>query len=188
MTNKINKLRNKLNKSHTVFNRNPNFPMIYYCVGEKFAYLFDQEGGYDYNGEVAHYADNYGAKTAIAIERDMQHQDDLMNDGKIPYNPITISDVQLNADIKTRPDDTDIFLFQSKNVPYDFLDGFNSSNMQNVIDDQDSTVSALIRAHDINEAMKIFELFKNYQVDYVDKKGPWTTYQREGYPIKINNL
>ena len=175
MTNKINKLRNKLNKSHTVFNRNPNFPMIYYCVGEKFAYLFDQEGGYDYNGEVAHYADNYGAKTAIAIERDMQHQDDLMNDGKIPYNPITISDVQLNADIKTRPDDTDIFLFQS-------------TNMQNVIDDQDSTVSALIRAHDINEAMKIFELFKNYQVDYVDKKGPWTTYQREGYPIKINNL
>lgn len=188
MTSKINKLRKKLNKSHTVLNRNPNFPIIYYCVGKNFAYLLDQEGGYDYNGETAHYADDYGVKTAIAIEKDMQRQDDLMNNGKIPYNPMTISDIQMNAELKPKPDNTDIFLFQSKNVPYDFLDGFTSSNMQNVINDQDSTVSALIRAHDINEAMKIFELFKDYQVDYVDKKGTWTTYQREGYPIKINNL
>lgn len=62
-------MRKKLNKSHTVLNRNSNFPIIYYCVGEKFAYLFDQEGGYDYNCETAHYADDYGVKVAITIEK-----------------------------------------------------------------------------------------------------------------------
>lgn len=118
----------------------------------------------------------------------MQRQDDLMNDGKIPYNPITISDVQMNAELNSKPDDTDIFLFQSKNVPYDFLDGFRSSNMQNVVNDQDSAVSALIRAHDIDEATKIFEQLKNYKIDYVAEPCAWKTCQRDGYPIKIDNL
>lgn len=175
-----------MSKPHTVLNRNQNFPAIYYCIGEKFAYLFDQEGGYDYNMEVAYYADACGAKTAIEIEKDMHRQDDLMDEGKIPYTPNTFSNVQMEAEPKERPDNTNIFLFESKDVPYDYLSKmFYSLDMQNLIDNQDSTVSALIRAHDVDEAMKFFEQFKNYKVDYAKEYGTWKTYQREGLPIKI---
>lgn len=188
MSNKINKLRKKMNKPHDVLNRNPNFPVIYYCIGDRFAYLFDQEGGYDYNFEVAGDTDFYGAEKAIAIEKDMLHQDDLMNEGKIPYTPNTFSEIQMNAVPKRHPDNTDTFNFFSKNEPYDIMNGYYSNWMTNLADGQDSTVSAIIRAHNFEETLSIFEKIKNYSVDYVAKQGLWKTRQREGHPIDMNKL
>lgn len=182
------KSRRKANKPHTVLNRGQNFPIIYYCVGQQFAYLFYQEGGYDYNSETAYCADTYGIQKAIEIEKDMQRQDDLMNAGKIPYNPVTFSETQMLAKEKPQPDNTDLFLFESKRAPYAFLSNYYSDDIQNLVDNQESTSSVLIRAHNIDEATKFFEQLKNYKIDYVAEPCAWKTCQRDGYPIKIDNL
>lgn len=184
MSNKINKLRRKLNKPHRVLNRNINFPVVYFCTGDKKAYAFFQQGGYDYNAEVARYADDYGAKVAIKIEEEMHHQDDLMDTGKIPYSFATFSETQMTATLLKRPKNTDLFLFESKNAPYSVAERTQMFNSKlNLIDNQESTVSAYIRAHNINEARKIFDIFKNIKLNYQSDKGTWMTMQHDGMKI-----
>lgn len=124
-----------MSKPHVVKNRNQNFPVIYYCVGEKYSYLFTQEGGYDYNGEVAGYADIYGSQKAIEIEQDMQRQDRLMDEGKIPYTMGTFSQVQMDAKPKSRPANTETYVFESKDVPYNIMEKFTSNHMQNLVEE-----------------------------------------------------
>lgn len=184
MSNKINKLRRKLNKPHKVLNRNSNFPVLYFCTGDKKAYAFFQKGGYDYNAEVARCADNYGAEVAIKIEEEMHHQDDLMDEGKIPYSFATFSETQMNAHFLKRPENTDLFLFESKNAPYSLAEITHMVNSElNLIDNQDSTVSAYIRAHDINEARKIFDVFKNTKLNYQSDKGTWMAIPHDGMRV-----
>lgn len=184
MSNKINKLRRKFNKPHKVLNRNSNFPVLYFCTGDKKAYAFFQQGGYDYNAEVAKLADDYGTEVAIKIEKEMQHQNDLMDEGKIPYSPVTFSETQINARFLKRPENTDLFLFESKNAPYSLAGGIYMSNSElNLIDNQDSTVSAYIRAHDINEARKIFDIFKNTKLNYQSDTGTWMTIPHDGMRV-----
>lgn len=40
-----------------------------------------------------------------------------MDEGKIPYS-VTFSETQINAHFLKRPENTDLFLFESKNAPY----------------------------------------------------------------------
>lgn len=184
MSHKINKLRRKLNKPHQVLNRNSNFPVLYFCTGDKNAYVFFQQGGYDYNTEVAEYADFYGAEVAIKIEEEMHRQDDLMDEGKIPYSFATVSETQMNAILLKRPKNTNLFLFESKNAPYSVAEKIHRVDYQlNIIGNQDSIVSAYIRAHNIDEARKIFDIFKNTKIHYQSYTGTWLTMQHDGMKI-----
>ena len=187
MSIKANKLRHKFNKTHKVLNRNPNFPCFYYCVGNKYANAFVQQGGYDYNAEVASYTDDYGANVSMQIEADYHHQDDLMDKGVIPYTLMTFSEIQMTAKLKNRPEGTDLFFFESKNAPYSFaMRDHKLYSELNLIDNQDSTVSAYIRACDIDEAQQFFSKLKNIQVTYQAEPGTWKTSIPDGFNVSLD--